>query len=454
MPKIFISYSRKDEIFARQLATDLDHLGAGVWIDVDDIPPGVNWSSAIQQGLDACDTLVLVMSPDALGSTNVTDEWQYFRDEGKPIVPVLCRRTQIVHFQLRRIQYIDFAEQDYDTALNQLRARLFDDEQPKVSRRKTAANLIALGNMRKVDFKLELAGHRSSVLDVAFSPDNVLVASCSEDKSIRLWYTERRKRIKMLIGHEKQVNALEFSPSGTFLASASDDRTIRLWHTGKRFCITALYGHTGAVTGVAYSPSDHLLASASEDSTIRLWDAKAQKAIETVGVHEAPANDVAFSPEGTLLASTGMDQTVRLWDVTNRAEGRELAVIPLSDHARRITFSPDGRYLALAMNGSGLWLVDVEARTRVGSIYYADYNSSCVRGVAFSPDGELLAMASLDGAIRLWKVDALASGKQGRALRVLSGHESGLTGVAFSADGTLLASGSHDATARLWGVAK
>ncbi|MBN1563393.1 MAG: TIR domain-containing protein, partial [Anaerolineae bacterium] len=325
MPKVFISYSRKDETFARQLATDLDRHGANVWIDVDDIPPGVNWSSAIQQGLDDCDTLVLVISPDAFGSANVTDEWQYFRDEGKPIVPVICRRTPIVHFQLRRIQYIDFAEQDYGIALNQLRARLFDDDQPQAPRGKAAANLIALGNTRKIDLKRELAGHRTSILDVAFSPDGSLVATCAEDKSVRLWYTDRRKRIKMLIGHEKQVNDVEFSPSGAFLASASDDRTIRLWHVGKRFCITALYGHTGAVTGLAYSPSDNLLASCAEDMTVRLWDAKAQKALGIVGAHTAPANDVAFSPDGTVLASCAMDQTVRLWDVADRAEGRELA---------------------------------------------------------------------------------------------------------------------------------
>jgi hypothetical protein len=132
MSKVFISYSRKDEAFARHLATDLDRLGASVWIDVDDIPPGVNWSTAIQQGLDGCDTLVLVMSPDALGSSNVTDEWQYFRDEGKPIVPVICRRTQIVHFQLR--DWIMISPNGLRDGLT-ARARLFDDDQPKTSRK-------------------------------------------------------------------------------------------------------------------------------------------------------------------------------------------------------------------------------------------------------------------------------------------------------------------------------
>lgn len=452
MPKLFISYSRKDENFARQLATDLDRSGASVWIDVDDIPAGVNWSTAIQQGLDACDILVLLISPDSIGSSNVTDEWQYFRDEGKTIVPVMYRRTPVIHFQLRRIQYVDFSEQDYDAALKQLRARIFGDARPTAASKATQAKLIALGNMRKIDLKHELAGHRASVLDIAFSPNNEIVATCSEDKNVRLWYTERRKRIKALIGHEKQVNDIEFSPSGAFLASASDDRTIRLWHIKKRFCITALYGHDGPVTGLAYSPSDNLLASTSEDRTIRLWDAKDQKELSIVGTHDAPANDVAFSPDGTLLASVGMDRIARLWDIDREAEGRELAAIQLSDHARRVKFSPDGRYLALSLNGTGLWLIDVASRTKVGAVYYADYNSSCVRGVAFSPDSEILAMASLDGSIRLWKVDALATGKQGRALRVLRGHESGLTGIDFSADGTLLASASHDATARLWGV--
>ena len=40
MNQVFVSYSRKDEIFARQLAADLDRDGLDVWIDVEDIPPG------------------------------------------------------------------------------------------------------------------------------------------------------------------------------------------------------------------------------------------------------------------------------------------------------------------------------------------------------------------------------------------------------------------------------
>lgn len=119
MPRIFISYSRKDEEFARQLATSLTASGADVWIDLEDIPAGMKWSSAIQEGLDTADLMVVIISPDSMGSRNVEDEWQYYLDNGKPVIPVLLRPAKI-HFQLARIQYIDFHNQPYGRALNQL----------------------------------------------------------------------------------------------------------------------------------------------------------------------------------------------------------------------------------------------------------------------------------------------------------------------------------------------
>src|SRR5688500_14469167 len=107
--KVFVSYSRKDEAFARKLAIWLHQaLDMGVWLDVDDIPVGIKWSAAIQDGLDNCEVMVVVISPDAMKSVNVEDEWQYFLDQGKPVVPILLRSAPIP-YQLRRIQYIDFS---------------------------------------------------------------------------------------------------------------------------------------------------------------------------------------------------------------------------------------------------------------------------------------------------------------------------------------------------------
>lgn len=123
MARVFISYSRQDESFARRLAEALSDMGADVWIDIEDIPAGMKWSSAIQQGLDEGELLIVLISPDSMASRNVEDEWQYYIDHAKPVVPVLLEPARI-HFQLNRLQYIDFHVQPFDIAINKLYAEL------------------------------------------------------------------------------------------------------------------------------------------------------------------------------------------------------------------------------------------------------------------------------------------------------------------------------------------
>ena len=63
--------------------------------------------------------LIVIISPDSMSSSNVEDEWQYFLDQHKPVIPVLLHPAK-VHFQLSRIQYVDFSKQAYARALPQL----------------------------------------------------------------------------------------------------------------------------------------------------------------------------------------------------------------------------------------------------------------------------------------------------------------------------------------------
>jgi hypothetical protein len=122
MNRIFISYSRQDREFARRLAKSLEELGADVWIDYEDISAGQKWSSAIQEGLDSSHGLLVLISPDAMSSSNVEDEWQYFIDSGRPVIPILYKPAKI-HFQLHRLQYVDFSAQRFGDAF----AKLLDE---------------------------------------------------------------------------------------------------------------------------------------------------------------------------------------------------------------------------------------------------------------------------------------------------------------------------------------
>src|SRR5260221_6871298 len=123
--KLFISYSRVDETFARRMATDLIARGAEAWLDVKDIPGGANWGDSIGAGLKATNTMILIMTPDSMASENVKLEWQDFFDDRKRIVPVLLKPTD-VSFQIRRLQYADFSKCQTDQDYQQAFTRLWD----------------------------------------------------------------------------------------------------------------------------------------------------------------------------------------------------------------------------------------------------------------------------------------------------------------------------------------
>jgi WD40 repeat protein len=78
---------------------------------------------------------------------------------------------------------------------------------------------------------------------VAFSPDNKLVVSASEDGIVRIWDSATADLQRSLKGHAHDVVGVAFSPDGKLVASASEDKTVKIWDTATGKLKRTLRGH-------------------------------------------------------------------------------------------------------------------------------------------------------------------------------------------------------------------
>ncbi len=149
---------------------------------------------------------------------------------------------------------------------------------------------------------------------LAYSPDGRwLAALAADDTTVLLLDAQTHETAARFSGHEKLVFKAAFSADSRMLASCSLDRTVRLWEIERRAC-RVLRGHTDEVFAVAFHPGGTRLATAGRDGMIWLWDLARGEDVARLPGHKSFVWSLAFSPDGATLASGSGDATVGLWD--------------------------------------------------------------------------------------------------------------------------------------------
>ncbi|ODV93533.1 hypothetical protein PACTADRAFT_52102 [Pachysolen tannophilus NRRL Y-2460] len=171
-------------------------------------------------------------------------------------------------------------------------------------------------NNRKPILNFEKA-HTNRILKIQFHPSGKFLASCSFDKTFKIWDLEYSKNLyQQFNGHTKEIFTISHHPDGSLLSSGGLEGIGRLWdlRTGKS--IMTLEGHVKGIYSMDWHPNGYQLCSGSGDCTIKVWDVRMGKDYQTIPAHNKLISDLKISKDGLSMISSSYDGFINIfsWD--------------------------------------------------------------------------------------------------------------------------------------------
>ncbi|MDJ0580775.1 TIR domain-containing protein [Crocosphaera sp.] len=467
--EVFISYSRNNSDFARQLNESLQKLGKTTWFDQESIPPGFDFQQEIYEGIENSDNFIFIISPDSINSPYCDDEVEYAHSLNKRIITILYQpvSSQNLNPILAKIQWIDFQKYGGDFNANfpevvrtihsdreyvhlhtkcLQRAREWQQTNQNPDRLLRVDELAIAKNWLK---KGEENNKQppATVLQQEFieasqkALDAEITAEKERQAEILRLQKERTQAAEAKLQQEKKSFRRQSFLLGVVsillaVAAVAGHNAIR---QSRQAAINELEAiHESSLALFASNNKLDALVKAlkawqkfkqlgysSPDLKRQLQHALRQavyqvKEYNRLLDHQGAVNGVAFSPNSDLIASASSDNTVKLW----ARNGRLLTTLGQPDSktthqgvVTKVTFSSDGQFLVSASEDKSIkiWRKHQEnnyhlLQTIEGCKIQND-NNNCpghfagVKDIVISPDNQIIASSSADHSIKLWQND-------------------------------------------------
>jgi hypothetical protein len=297
--KFFISYSRVDLEFAKRIVAALEERRFEVLIDVSSIEPSEKWWQRIKQMITQADTVVFVLSPEAVASKVCKDEVEFAVSLNKRFVPIVCRsvRTSDVPEALQQLNWI-FSDdpQRFDQSVIQLINALERDIEwirkhtqfTEFAQRWHAAGRPGPGGLM---LRPPLLTEAEALLITSRPP------GASDPVLLREFIAVSRQ------AYDDEQAAIAASQVNLLAVVGDAERERGNLLRGLRLCVHAT--QEARRRGADSSRPAAALAAAVCRSDWRL----------TLAGHENYVQSAAFSPDGTRIVTASGDKTARIWDV-------------------------------------------------------------------------------------------------------------------------------------------
>lgn len=279
--------------------------------------------------------------------------------------------------------------------------------------------------------------HEDMIHDVQMDYYSRRFATCSSDRTIRIFDAEKQQLLATLTGHEGPVWGVQWAHPkfGSLLASCSYDRKVFVWKETAADTWSRIYeftGHESSVNSIAFAPHEFglILACASADGNVSILTHQADDSWTVQWLrraHEPGVNAVSWAPAGPLtgvldgeqtplvqqLVTGGCDNLVKVWRHADRRDARddtwgdtEATLEKHSDWVRDVAWAPNvglpTRVIASCSEDHTVVVWSLDDATRQWAHKVIEVNAVVWR-VSWSVTGSILAVSTGDNQVTLYK---------------------------------------------------
>ncbi|MGD0529700.1 MAG: protein kinase, partial [Polyangiaceae bacterium] len=292
--------------------------------------------------------------------------------------------------------------------------------------------------------RLALVGHTRDVPAGAYSPDGLLVATGSDDRSVRLWDARTGTMLHTIDGFQGSIEWIAFSHDGRSLvaASAGQHPRVSTWSVPGGAPLTGFDLHR-AMSRVEFTPDDAALVVGDFDGYLRAYDLASGATRLEARPFRDRITSIAFRPGTSQMLLSSNDHTAAVWDWRTLKPVSTFAAFDRK--VSSASYSADGRYLLLAESEHHIHVYDATKLTRLRTIHVPE--SAPDPDAFFSPDARLVVAGAKDGRIRVWHTSS------GALLRLIDAQPAGqLYRMALRGDGNEVATMGGDGAVNLWSL--